>query len=145
MKSKASAVAASLARAARPSENGKGDIARLAGGEKENLIPPMLLAGLTTTATSSKKNARVLAGTKLEMEVISQCGSGGIDDYKPSRTNMARMKLEGQLDVVEYSRITVPDSVHVGDPAGGYVEMLKARNSVRGHLMAWSEKQAMQE
>ena len=29
------------------------------------------------------------------------------------------MKLEGQLDVVEYSRITVPDSVHVGDPAGG--------------------------
>ena len=55
------------------------------------------------------------------------------------------MKLEGQLDVVEYSRITVPDSVHVGDPAGGYVEMLKARNSARGHLMAWNEKQAMQE
>ena len=38
---------------------------------------------------------------------------------------MARMKLEGQLDVVEYSRITVPDSVHMRDPAGGYVEMLK--------------------
>ena len=53
---------------------------------------------------------------------------------------MARMKLEGQLDVVEYSRITVPDSIHVGD-----VEMLKARNSARGHLMAWNEKQAMQE
>ena len=47
--------------------------------------------------------------------------------------------------MVEYSRITVPDSVHVGDPAGGYVEMLKARNSARGHLMAWNEKQAMQE
>ena len=74
----------------------------------------MLLAGLTTTATRSKKNARTLADTKLEMEVISQCGSGGLDDYKPSRTNMARMKLEGQLD--EYNRITVPDSVHVGDP-----------------------------
>ena len=29
--------------------------AMLAGGEKENLIPPMLLAGLTTTATRSKK------------------------------------------------------------------------------------------
>ena len=81
------------------------------------------------------------------MEVISQSGSGGLDDYKPSRTNRARMKLEGQLDVVEYSRITVPDSVHMGDPAGGYVEieMLKARNSARGHLMAWNEKQAMQE
>ena len=31
---------------------------------------------------------------------------------------MARMKLEGQLGVVEYSQITVPDSVHMGDPAG---------------------------
>ena len=55
------------------------------------------------------------------------------------------MKLEGQLDLVEYSRITVTDSVHVGDPAGGYVEMMKARKSARGHLMAWKEKQAMQE
>ena len=106
----------------------------------------MLLAGLTTTATRSKKNARTLADTKLEIEVISQCGSGGLfDDYKPSRTSKARMKVEGQLDVVDYSRITVPDSVHMGDPAEGYVEMLKARNSARGHLMAWHEKQAMQE
>ena len=32
---------------------------------------------------------------------------------------MAKLKLEGQLDVVEYSRITVPESVHMGDPAGG--------------------------
>ena len=51
--------------------------------------------------------------------VISQCGSGGLDDYKPSRTNMARMKLEGQLDVVDYSRITILVSVHMSDPAGG--------------------------
>ena len=58
---------------------------------------------------------------------------------------MAKLKLEGQLDVVEYSRVTVPESVHMGDPAGGYVEMLKERNSARGHLMAWSEKRAMQE
>ena len=36
----------------------------------------------------------------------------------------------------------MPESVHIGDPAGGYVEMLKARNSARGHLMAWSEKRA---
>ena len=105
-------------------------------GEKENLIPPMLLAGLTTTAVRSKKTARTLADTKLEMEIISQCGSGGLEDYRPSRTNMAKLKLEGQLDVFEYSRVTVPESVHMGDPAGGYVEMLKARNSARGHLMA---------
>ena len=145
VRSKASTVMASLAGAAHSGESGQGDGAILAGGEKENLIPPMLLSGLTTTATRSKKNARTLADTKLEMEVISQCESGGHDDYKPSRINMARIKLEGQHDVVESSRITVPDSVHVGDPAGGYVEMLKARNSARGHLMAWNEKQAMQE
>ena len=89
MKSKASVVVASLARAARPSENGQADGARLAGGEKDNLITPMLLAGLTTTATKSKKKAQTLADTKLEMEVISQFGSGGLDDYEASRTNMA--------------------------------------------------------
>ena len=105
----------------------------------------MLLEGLTITATKSKKTARTLEDTKLEMEIISQCGSGDIDDYRPSRTNMAQMKLEGQLDVVEYSRITVPESFIIGDPARGYVEMLKARNSARGHLMAWCEKRAMQE
>ena len=145
VKSKASAVVASLTSAGRSGESGQGDGATLTGGEKENLIPPMLLAGLTTTATKSKKAARTLADTKLEMEIISQCGSGGLEDYRPSRTNMVRMKLEGQLDVVEYSRVTVPESVHMGDPAGGYVEMLKARNSARGHLMAWSEKRVMQE
>ena len=137
VRSKASTVVASLAGVAHSSESGQGDDATLAGGEKENLIPPMLLAGLTTTATKSKKNARTLADTKLEMEVISQCGSGGLDDYKPSRTNMARMarmKLEGQLVVVEYSRITVPDSVHMGDPAGGYVEMLTGRKSMQEYL-----------
>ena len=110
VKSKASAEVALMARSARPSENGQGEGAMLTRGEKENLIPPMLLAGLTTTLTRSKKNARTLADTPLEMEVNSQCGSGGLDDYRPLRTNM---KLEGQLDVVEYSRITVPDSVNI--------------------------------
>ena len=145
VKSRASAVVTSLTGAGRSGESGQGDGATLTGGEKENLIPPMLLAGLTTTAVRSKKTARTLADTKLEMEIISQCGSGGLEDYRPSRTNIAKLKLEGQLDVVEYSRVTVPESVHIGDPAGGYVEMLKARNSARGHLMAWSEKRAMQE
>ena len=132
VKSKASAVVASLTSAGRSGESGQGDGATLTGGEKENLIPPMLLAGLTTTAVRSKKTARTLADTKVEMEIISQCGSGGLEDYRPSRTN-------------KYSRVTVPESDHMGDPAGGYVEMLKVRNSARGHLMAWSEKRAMQE
>ena len=51
---------------------------------------------------------------------------GGLDDYRPSRTNMAKMKLEGQLDVVEYSRVTVPESIgpHVRSSRGlcGVVE-----------------------
>ena len=146
VKSKAKAVVTSLISAGRSGESGQGDGATPAGGEKENLIPPMLLAGLTITATRSKKTARTLADTKLEMEILSQCGSGGLEDHRPSRINMAKLKLEGRLDVVEYSRITVPESVvHMGDPAGGYVEMLKARNSARGHLMAWSEKRVMQE
>ena len=145
VKSKAKTVVTSLISAGRSGESGQGDGATPVGGEKENLIPPMLLAGLTITATRSKKTARTLADTKLEMEILSQCGSGGLEDYRPSRINMAKLKLEGQLDVVEYSRITVPESVHMGDPAGGYVEMLKARNSARGHLMAWSEKRVMQE
>ena len=47
--------------------------------------------------------------------------------------------------MVEHIPITVPDSFHLRDPAGGYVEMLKARNSARVLLMAWDEKQAMHE
>ena len=64
VKSKASAVVASLTSAGRSGESGQGDGATLTGGEKENLIPPMLLAGLTTTATNSKKTARTLADTR---------------------------------------------------------------------------------
>ena len=55
----------------------------------------MLLAESISTASKVKRNERTLADTRLEIEVISQCGSGGLDYYKPSRTHMAKMKLEG--------------------------------------------------
>ena len=42
VKTKASTVVASLAGVARSGKSGQGDGAMLAGGEKENLIPPML-------------------------------------------------------------------------------------------------------
>ena len=90
----------------------------------------MLLAGLISTASKAKKSERTLAETRLEMEVISQCRSGGLEDYKPSRSNTSKMKLEGKLDVVEYSRLNVPESVHMGDPSGGY--MLNDHDSYRG-------------
>ena len=111
-KSKAATVVKPLAKVSLPNEVGQVDSVTHGGREKESQAPPM------------------------EMEVISQCGSGVLEDYKPSRTNLAEIKLEGQLDVVGYSRITVPESVHMGDPAGGCMEMVKARNSARGHLMA---------
>ena len=47
--------------------------------------------------------------------------------------------------MVEYKCITVPESVHIGDPAGHYMELVMARNSARGHLMAWHDKQTLQE
>ena len=113
-----------------------GEGSRARRREKENQVPPMLLAGLISTASKVKRNERTLADTRLGMDVISQCGSGGLDDYNSSRTNMGKMKLERQLNVIEYSRITVPESVQMGDLAGSYLEMVKARNSARGHLMA---------
>ena len=58
-------------------------------------------------------------------------------------TNKAKMKLEGQFDVVQYCLVTVPDSFHMGDPASGYLEVLKASISTRGHEMAWHDNQAM--
>ena len=142
VKSKAKTVVTSLISAGHSGESGQGDGATPVGGEKENLIPPMLLAGLAITATRSKKTARTLADTKLEMEIISQCGSGGLEDYRPSRINMAKLKLEGQLDVVEYSRITVPESVHMGDPAGGYVEMFVESEELRERAPDGLEREA---
>ena len=99
----------------------------------------MLLAGLISTASKSKKSAQNLADTKLETEVISQCGSGGLDDYKTSRSNRARMNL-GQLGVIEYSLITVPDSVHMGDPAGDAQGKELGERSLDG--LEWEESHA---
>ena len=125
---------------------GQEDGTRQDGRNKENQGPPVLLAGLiSSTASKAKKSEKTLADTILEMEVISQCELGWLQGNKPSRTNMAKIKLEGNLDVVEYSRNSGPESVHMSDPAGGYMEMVKARSSARGLLRSWYDKQAMQE
>ena len=91
----------SLAKVYRPSEARQGDGVVHSGREIENQVPPMLLAVLIFTASKANKNERTLSDTRLETEFIIQCGSGGMDDYKTSRTNMAKMKLEEQLDMVE--------------------------------------------
>ena len=88
IKTKTSAVVTSLAKMSRPNENGQRDRAAPSGGEKENLILHMLLAGLISTASKLRKSERTLVDTNLEMEVIRNYGTGGLDDYKPSRTIM---------------------------------------------------------
>ena len=133
VKLKAAAVVMSLAKVSCLDENGQGDGTTDGGRVKENQVPPMLLAG--STASKERKNERTLADIRLEVGVSSQYGSVGLKDIQ-TRANIAKMELEGQLDVIEYSRITEPESVHMGDPAGGYVEILKARNSAREDLMA---------
>ena len=42
-----------------------------------------------------RKNERTLTDTRLEMEVIR------LEDYRPSRSKIAKTKLEDQLDMVE--------------------------------------------
>ena len=117
VKSKATAVVMSLAKVSRLAESGQGDGAMNSGGEKETQMPLILLARLTSTISKSRKKERTLTDTKLELDVISKCGSDSLlNDYKPFRTNTAKMKLDGRRDVVEYSRITVPESFHMGDP-----------------------------
>ena len=77
-----------LAKLSRPNEAGQGDAQ--GGRENENQVPPMLLAGLISTASKVKRNERTLADSRLEMEVIGQCGSGGLDDYKDEVERAAR-------------------------------------------------------
>ena len=96
VRSKAATVVMSLEKVSCPNQIEQGDGARHGGWEKENQVPTMFLFGLISTASKAKKSDRTLADTRLEVEVISHCGSGGLEDYKLSRANMAKMKLVGQ-------------------------------------------------
>ena len=55
IKSKANAVVTYLAKVSHPNQNEHGNCVAPIGGENENLIPPMLLAGLISTASKSTK------------------------------------------------------------------------------------------
>ena len=58
--------------------------------------------------------------------------------------NHGKGSVVGQLIPVEYNRLTVSEIVSIDEPAGGYMEMLEYKNSVRGHLMALEDKSAME-
>ena len=91
IKSKENTLVMSFPKASRPREIGQRDGAVASGGEKENSILPVLLAGLISTVLKSRTIERPLADTKIEREVTNQFGCGGLDDYKPLRTKMARV------------------------------------------------------
>ena len=121
---------------------GQGDN-RLQGNSKGtdlSAVPPIVLAGLNSASYKAEKSNRTLTGPKLEMEILSQYGDSTLKDLKSSRMNHGKGSVVGQLIPVEYSRLTVSDTVMMGKPAGEYFEMMEFRNSVRGRPIALENK-----
>ena len=58
--------------------------------------------------------------------------------------NHGKGSVVGQLVPVDYNRLTVSETVSIGEPASGYMEMLECRNSARGLLMALEDQNAME-
>ena len=65
-------------------------------------------------------------------------------DFKPSSMNHGKGSVIEQLVPVEYSRMRVSETVFIGEPAGGYMEMMEYRNAARGHLVSLEIKSAME-
>ena len=108
------------------------------------MVPPILMTGMKLTGYQTKRSDRTLTGAKLEMEILSQCGESTTKDFKPSPMNHGKGSGVGQLVTVECNRLTVSDTVSIGEFASGYMEILDYRNSAREHLMALEDKSAME-
>ena len=108
------------------------------------MVPPILMAGIQSAGYKSKRSDRTLTGATLEMEILSQCGESTMRDFKPSPMNQGKGSVAGQLVPVEHIRLTVSEAVSIGEPAGGYMEMLEYRNSARGYVMALEDKSTME-
>ena len=98
------------------------------------MVPLILMAGLRSASCKTKKSDRTLTGDTLEIEIPSQCSALG--DFKPSCMKQEKRSVVRQLTTVEHNRLTVSDTVSINEPAGGYMEMMKNRNSARVHLIA---------
>ena len=83
------------------------------------MVPPILMAGIQSTGYKTKESDRTLTGAILEMEILSQCGESTMKDFKPSPMNHGKGRVVGQLDPVEYNRLTVSDTVSKDEPANG--------------------------
>ena len=51
------------------------------------MVPPILVAGLRSASSKTKKSDRTLTGAVLETELLSQCGESIQRDFKPSSMN----------------------------------------------------------
>ena len=108
------------------------------------MVPPILMVGIKSTGYKPKRSDRTLTGATLEMEILSQCGESAMKDFKPSPMNHRKGNVAGQLEPVEYNRLTVSEAVSIDEPSGGYMEMLEYRKSARGYVMALEDKSAME-
>ena len=108
------------------------------------MVPPNLMAGIKSVSYKTKRSDRTLTGATLEMEILSQCGEITLKDFRSSPMNYGKGSVVGQLDPVEYNRLTVSKTVSIDEPAGGYMEMLEYRNPARGHLIALEDKIAVE-
>ena len=108
------------------------------------MVPPILMAGITSTGYKSKRSDRTLTGATLEMEIISHYGESTMKDFKPSPMNHGKGSVAGQLVPVEYNRLTVSETLSIGEPTSWYMEMLEYRNSARGYVMALEDEKAME-
>ena len=73
VKSKAATVVMSLAKLSRLREVGQGGGAIHGGRETENQVPPMLLAGLISTASKAKQSESWKGSSTWSSIVASQC------------------------------------------------------------------------
>ena len=108
------------------------------------MVPPILMAGLRSASYKTKRIDCTHNEATLEMKIFSQCDESTLKIFKPSCMNNGKRSVSGQLNPVEYNRLTVSDTVSIDEPAGGYMEMMEHRNSARGHLIALEVKCAIE-
>ena len=63
-----------------------------------------------------KPGSKVMGRKTLEMEILSQCGDSTLRDFKHSRINCGKGCVVGQLIPVEYSRLTVSNTLTIEEP-----------------------------
>ena len=126
---------------------GKGDV-RLPGTDRKltdvTMVPPILMAGIRSASYKTQRSDRTLTGATLDMEILKQCGKSTRRDFKTSSMNHGKGSVVGQLNPVEYNKLTVSETVSIDEPSGGYMEIVEYRNSARGHLIALENEGAME-